>query len=152
MKMLQIAAVTLFLLVSSTVQAEERFNYGESWKKATVPQKMFFLNGYQNGYIFGVMNATKFFMPTNTDQEKEKAFKKASMIYGDRLFGKDMLANIVLLMDNLYADEANRYIDKSVMLDLAIEKIRGQDISEALKLHREAAEGTRMETGKGESK
>ncbi|MBC8318731.1 MAG: hypothetical protein H8E41_12570 [Desulfobulbaceae bacterium] len=102
---------------------------------------MNFIDGYQFGYIMGAMKAAKFFMPTNTEKEKEAAFDRATMIYGDRRFGKDMLVSILLVMDKLYEDSENAYIEKGFILEAAIDKIRGRDVSEDLRLHRKTAEG-----------
>jgi hypothetical protein len=95
----------------------------------------------------GAMKAAKFFMPTTTDEEKEAAFKRATMIYADRQFGKDMLVSILLVMDKLYKDPANAYIDKGFIMEAAIDAVRGRDVSEDLSLHRETAEG-KLEEGK----
>ncbi|MBI5556479.1 MAG: hypothetical protein HY885_02465 [Deltaproteobacteria bacterium] len=141
MNALKILYVTsLLFLFTSVVSAEEKFDFGEQWTKAAVSEKMFFMQGYQTGYIVGAMNATKHFMPTKSEEEKEAAFKKASMIYNERRFGNDMIVNIVLMMDKLYADPANRYIDKGFIMELAIDKLRGKSIEEDLALHRKAAE------------
>lgn len=142
MKTLKILTVgVISLLLVSAVYAEEKFNFGEKWTKSTIPEKISFLEGYHSGYIFGVLNATKFFLPTKTDQEKEEAFKKASMIYSDRLLGNDMLVNLTLVMDQLYKDPANGYIEKGVILELALSKLRGRDISQDLIMQRKAARG-----------
>lgn len=136
-----VAANIILILLVPTVYAEEKFNFGEKWIKSAIPEKISFLEGYHSGYIFGVLNATKFFLPTKTQQEKEEAFKKASMIYSDRLLGNDMLVNLTLVMDQLYKDPANSYIEKGVILELALSKLRGGDIAEDLIMQREVARG-----------
>jgi hypothetical protein len=147
MKTIHFIIVGLMVLSAGFAQAEEKFNYGEKWKEAGIGEKMNFIDGYQFGYIMGAMKAAKFFMPTTTDEEKEAAFKRATMIYADRQFGKDMLVSILLVMDKLYKDPANAYIDKGFIMEAAIDAVRGRDVSEDLSLHRETAEG-KLEEGK----
>ena len=113
MKTLYLSCLVLLLLSVSTVGAEEKFNFGEQWTKAPIPEKTQYMEGYQAGYTMGVMNATKQFMPTATEADKEKAFKMASMIFADRRLGKDMLIDVIITMDHLYKDPANGYIDKA---------------------------------------
>lgn len=134
--------LAVFLLTAVTsFAAEEKFNFGEQWTKSSIPEKMRYMEGYQTGYTVGVMNATKQFVPTATEEEKEAAFKKASMIFSERRLGKDMLVNVVLLMDQLYKDPANQYIDTGVILELALDKTRGRDISEDLLQQQKSAAG-----------
>ncbi len=131
--------LTLFFFQTS-VSAQEKFDFGKHWAESGIKEKMSYVDGYQAGYLMGVMNATKFFMPTETEQQKEEAFKRASMIFGDRRFGTDMLASIIVLIDKLYENPDNKYIDKSFILEAAIDKLRGRDIEEVLRLHRKSAE------------
>lgn len=140
MKTLYLSCLVLLLLSVSTAGAEEKFNFGEQWTKAPIPEKTQYMEGYQAGYTMGVMNATKQFMPTATEADKEKAFKMASMIFADRRLGKDMLIDVIITMDHLYKDPANGYIDKGVMLELALDKVRGRDIVDDLLQQRKAAE------------
>jgi hypothetical protein len=147
MKIIHFIIVGLMVLSASFAHAEEKFNYGEKWKEAGIGEKMNFIDGYQFGYIMGAMKAAKFFMPTTTEEEKEAAFTRATMIYADRQFGKDMLVSILLVMDKLYEDPANGYIEKGFIMEAAIDKVRGRDISEDLRLYRETAEG-KSEEGK----
>ena len=141
MKIIHIVIAGLIVLSAGFVHAEDKFNYGEKWKEAGIGEKMNFIDGYQFGYIMGAMKAAKHFMPTNTEKEKEAAFTRATMIYGDRRFGKDMLVSILLVMDKLYEDPANAYIEKGFILEAAIDKSRGRDITEDLRLHRKTAGG-----------
>ena len=141
MKIMHIVIASLIVLSAGFAHGEEKFNYGEKWKEAGIGEKMNFIDGYQFGYIMGAMKAAKFFMPTTTEEEKEAAFTRATMIYADRQFGKDMLVSILLVMDKLYGDPANAYIEKGFIMEAAIDAVRGRDISEDLKLHRKNAEG-----------
>ncbi len=141
MKPLQKFYFIIFLILSAgSAWAGEKFNYGEQWNKASIPEKTQFMEGYQSGYTMGVMNATKQFMPTTSEEEKEKAFKTASIIFSERRLGKDMLINVILAMDQLYKDPANHYIDKGVILELALDKVRGRDISDDLLKQRKSVE------------
>lgn len=152
MKIVHVLIISLIMLTAGFVQAEEQFNYGEKWKAASIGEKASFLEGYQFGYLMGAMNATKHFMPTKTESEKEAAFARASMIFGDRRFGRDMFSAILLVMDKLYEDPENAYIEKGLILETAIDKIRGRDVTEDLKLHREVAKGESQEQKEAEEK
>lgn len=139
-RIVKVIAAVLLVFLAGTASGEEKFDYGKQWTDAEIGQKMFFVEGYQTGYIIGVMNATKNFMPAKTEKEKEEAFKRASMIYSGRRFGKDMLVSILLIMNKLYEDPRNRFIEKGFIYELAVDSIRGRDISEDLVLHRKSAE------------
>ncbi|MFZ5760240.1 MAG: hypothetical protein ACOY32_11510 [Thermodesulfobacteriota bacterium] len=140
MKITRPLVLALVLLSCSPLfAADEPFNHGRQWTQASIPEKTHYMEGYQAGYTMGVMNATKQFMPTATEADKEKAYKTASMIFAERRLGADMLATVILTMDQLYKDPANTFIDKGIMLELALDKIRGRDINEDLVQQRKAA-------------
>lgn len=124
---------------SVAVAADEPFNHGRQWSQASIPEKTHYMEGYQAGYTMGVMNTTKQFMPTATEVDKEKAYKTATMIFAERRLGADMLTSVILTMDQLYKDPANTFIDKGIILELALDKVRGRDINEDLVQQRKAA-------------
>jgi hypothetical protein len=149
MRIVPILIISLVLVSASFGHAEEQFNYGEKWKAASIGEKASFLEGYQFGYTIGAMNATKQFMPTTTESEKEAAYARASMIFGDRRFGRDMFAAILVVMDKLYEDPENAYIEKGLILEAAMDKIKGRDIKGDLMIHRKAVEkASEAEEGK----
>jgi|GEM_PF-4942271 len=133
-----IAGIVLALF-TVTAYAAERFNFGEHWTASTIPEKMLFMQGYQAGYIIGAMHATRSLMPIATEEEKQAAFNKAATIYNQRRFANDMLASILVMMDRLYENPENHYIDRGIMLELAIDKLQGRNIEEDLLFQRKAA-------------
>jgi len=138
-RLIILTAAIVLALSTVTAYAEEPFKFGEHWLNATIPEKMLFMQGYQNGYTIGAMHATRSLMPTATEEEKQAAFKKAATIYNQRRFGNDMMASILIMMDKLYADPDNHFIDRGIMLELAIDKLQGRNIEEDLLLQRKAA-------------
>jgi len=129
-----LTAGIVLALFTVTAYAAESFNFGEHWLNATIPENMLFMQGYQTGYTIGAMPATRSLMPTATEEEKQ-----AATIYNQRRFGNDMLTSILIMMDKLYENPENHFIDRGIMPELAIDKHQGRNIEENLLSQRKAA-------------
>ncbi|MCJ7648121.1 MAG: hypothetical protein MUP85_05875 [Candidatus Lokiarchaeota archaeon] len=120
-------------------QQQEKFNWGELWLEMDSLQKDLFLVGVRDGILYVLKNV----FSEDSSGLKDLSNTKREMFldyilkrHTDFNDNRDVLKDIIT---NLYKEPANSYIEYVKMIDIAMKKLKGEDIESLLRKTREEA-------------
>lgn len=131
-------ALTMFIFliidVNNLIVAQDRFNYGDVWKRWDNYTRYVFIWGFQDGGSSTHLIAGKYWL-NDGDWFKEPELPKVKAVREETalLFDLEVIRDVAT---ELYGDPANSFIPFSRMIFLARNKIRGDDIDESIREER----------------
>lgn len=132
-----IIVVTLILAIASVSAAWQQSNEAQIWNAWTNPVKDTYLKGFQEGAVVAYFKAGESWLqPGELSQKPEtnKVKKARESIF--LLLDIEVIRDV---MSNLYEDPANQYVQIFDMVYIARDKLRGENIDEALRKARKNA-------------
>lgn len=117
----------------------EKTNFGVLWFQFDAKEKLIYLSGVGDGIL---VNMESIFIE---DEDGLKGFSDTEKIHIFEFISKkfkEIRENMFVLagiMDDLYEDSANSYIRYPLMVDIAMNKLKGQDIEPLLRSARKEA-------------
>ena len=130
--------VWVFLMCSiSNVFGSEQYNYANTWQSWTVYDRYVYLWGFQEGSNTAYLAAADNWLPPGTLFQKPEAKEVKKVRESTFLFFD--LKTIRDVVTDLYNDPANSYIPFEKIIYVARDKLRGEDITEALRKARKDA-------------
>mgnify|MGYP001060248416 CR=1 FL=1 len=136
-----IIVICLLSFVEISCLAKEPVNYGEFWNILSEHEKIIYLLGLRDGIKTVTTDCTMRFAPyLRKESESRKVGLDFFNEYADYVnFLSTENATVKKIIDDLYKDPANTYIDFSTITKIAYQKVKGEDIELLLQKAREEA-------------
>ena len=133
--------ICLLSFVEISCLAKEPVNYGEFWNILSEHEKIIYLLGLRDGIKTVTTDCTMRFAPyLRKESESRKVGLDFFNEYADYVnFLSTENATVKKIIDDLYKDPANTYIDFSTITKIAYQKVKGEDIELLLQKAREEA-------------
>jgi len=120
--------------ISCLALTKEPSSPGETWNAFSVVNKRVYITGFSEGIT---LSMTKLVPVTARYSDRGKGFGELCDL-SNFLKGNHLVA-IVKVIDDLYKDPANTYIPAGYMIEIACQKLKGEDIEPLLQEARKKA-------------
>jgi len=136
--------LVIFFIISPQLAVANNykaFKYGDSWQTLSYDGKLMFIEGYMEGLAQGIHDANYVITGKKSiDGDKmEKALNMHNPLYHTEV------QVLIKVMDDIYKDPANIYIQYDLVLWLAKDKLDGKPIEEHLRIYRKRYSNTPKE-------
>jgi len=122
--------------ISCLTLAEELPSSGEAWNMLSVTNKRFFMIGFQGGIAMSFNKVDPIVVGCSADSVEMKVWVELVNLFN---FINEHVDAILKVMDDLYKDPANTYIIANSMIEIACQKLKGEDIEPLLQEARKKA-------------
>ena len=125
----------LLSFVEFSCLAEESLTNGDFWNVSSFMEKVNYITGFRMGILKCVLKLGPL-TPRAKGSDLAIAFDELLDLYG---FIREHLDAIITVMDDLYKEPANTYIQLELICEIACEKLKGEDIEPLLREARKKA-------------
>ena len=132
---ISIIAFCLLSFVEFSCLAEEPLTHGDFWNVSSFMEKVNYITGFRMGILKCVLKLGPL-TPRAKGSDLSIAFDELLDLYG---FIREHLDAIITVMDDLYKEPANTYIQFELICEIACEKLKGEDIEPLLREARKKA-------------
>ena len=130
-----IIALCLLSFIEISCLAQEPLTNGGFWNSSTFMEKLNYITGFRMGILKCVLKLGPL-TPKAKGSDLAIAFDELIDLYG---FIKEHTNAIITVMDDLYKDPANTYIQLELICEIACQKLKGEDIEPLLQEARKKA-------------
>ena len=123
-----------FVEISCLALTEELPSYGEAWNMFLDAEQTLFIIGFQEGVAMSLAKLTP--IDPSADTVERNIWIELFDLY---LFMKEHRGAIVKVVGDLYKDPANTYIFCRTIIEIACQKLKGEDIEPLLQEARREA-------------
>lgn len=131
----------------SCLSQESNKSAGEMWNQLTSETKFLIVVAYTAGIEHCFVELMPFLLlraeeapPSNEELRRlEEEMKAIKELYEIQSYSADYLLDITKVMTDLYKDPANTRISISIMIDIAYQKLKGEDMELLLREARKKA-------------
>ena len=125
-----------FMEISCLASAEELPSSGEAWNMFSVTTKRAFMIGFQGGIAMSFSKVDPIVVGCSADSVEMKVWVELVNLFN---FINEHVDAILKVMDDLYKDPANTYIIANSIIEIACQKLKGEDIEPLLQEARKKA-------------
>ena len=125
----------LLSFVEFSCLAEESLTNGDFWNVSSFMEKVNYITGFRMGILKCVLKLGPL-TPRAKGSDLAISFDELLDLYG---FIREHLDAIITVMDDLYKEPANTYIQLELICEIACEKLKGEDIEPLLREARKKA-------------
>jgi len=125
----------LLSFVEFSCLAEKPLTKGEFWNVSSFMEKVYYITGFRMGILKCVLKLGPL-TPRSKGSDLAIAFDELLDLYG---FIREHLDAIITVMDDLYKEPANTYIQLESICEIACQKLKGEDIEPLLREERKKA-------------
>ena len=125
--------VVLFTMMSNTTQAGGYTRYGAVWPSLPYSAKQMYIEGYTDGLVQGITDATFGPIAKKESLDADLLTKTIQMHSPRAIADEDVLIRV---MDEIYSDPSNMYVNYNSVLDISTRKIAGDPIEALLVKYR----------------
>lgn len=135
----------IILTFANTIMTygQEKNNFGEFWLGLNEMEKIMYFWGVRDGMVVGVQDMFSVeednIIGLSDDEKIFIGIQVSKYIYKRYSVISENSSVIIGIMDDLYEDSANSYIKFPYMVNIAINKLKGQDIEPLLRNARKEA-------------
>jgi hypothetical protein len=131
-----LASVFVMLLISNTIQAVDATSFGNNWNGMSQSERNLYVTGVIDGSNQSLAMVTNLIKRDTSinDPAKVKIMQLIEESYVIRIDNKSLIS----VVNDIYKDPANTFIDETTIIYLAQDKLRGKDIEPDLKFYRGA--------------
>jgi len=115
--------------------AEEPLTHGDLWNVSSFIEKINYITGFRMGILKCVLKLGPL-TPRAKGSDLAIAFDELIDLYG---FIKEHSDTIITVMDDLYKEPANTYIQIESICEIACQKLKGESIESSLREARKKA-------------
>ena len=130
-----IIACCLLSFIEISYLAQKPLTNGDFWNVTTFMEKVSYITGFRMGILKCVLKLGPL-TPRAKGSDLDITFDELLDLYG---FIKEHLDAIITVMDDLYKEPANTYIQPESICEIACQKLKGEDIEPLLREAREKA-------------
>ena len=130
-----IIAFCLSSFIGISFLAQEPLTSGHLWNSSSFMEKLNYITGFRMGILKCVLELGPL-TPKAKGSDLAIAFDELIDLYG---FIKEYSDTIITVMDDLYKDPANTYIQLESICEIACQKLKGEDIEPLLREERKKA-------------
>jgi len=125
----------LISFVGVSYPAEQSYTSGDFWNDSIFMEKTIYITGFRMGILEGLLQLGSL-IPRAKGSELSMARDELYFYYE---FIREHVESIIKVMDDLYKDPANTYIQAESICKIACQKLKGEDIEPLLQEAREEA-------------
>ena len=132
-KIIIIFLIAFYLLSFTEVSylAEELMSPGELWNATTETGKVIYIRGFRDGIMECLIKLVPLYN-AETEKNIDRGIALSELYdFWDFIWGHQEAVKTV--MDDLYKDPANTYIQYPSMCEIAYQKLKGEDVEQLLK-------------------
>jgi len=130
-----IIAFCLLCFMGMSFLAQEPLTSGHFWNSSSFMEKLNYITGFRMGILKCVLKLGPL-TPRTKGSDLAIAFDELIDLYG---FIREHSDAIITVMDDLYKEPANTYIQFESICEIACQKLKGEDIEPLLREERKKA-------------